>query len=71
MTRTMKIGVKSDMKRKYAMARKSYDQRLKERWLKQQQETDMHIQRDMHRIERMMNNLRPVRGLIMALCKHK
>jgi len=51
------------------MARKSYDQRLKERWLKQQQEADMHVQQEMHRFERMMNNLRPVRGLIMALCR--
>ena len=53
------------------MARKSYDQRLKERWLRQQQKSDAYVQQEMHRFGRMMNNLRPIRGLIMALCKHK
>jgi len=54
------------------MARKSYDQRLKERWLKQQQENNAYVQREMHRFGQMMNNLPKVMRLIpMLLCKHK
>lgn len=53
------------------MARKSYDQRLKERWLKQQQRDNMHVQQERHRIERMMNGMHSAGRLIMSLCKHR
>ena len=53
------------------MARKSYDQRLKERWLKQQQKDNMHIQQEMYKFGQMMNNLPKVVRLIPMLCKHR
>lgn len=47
------------------MARKSYDQRLKERWLEKQARDR---KSKLGRFEQMYNP-RPVRGLITAICK--
>jgi len=53
------------------MARKSYDQRLKERWLRQEQESKMHVQREMARFERMMFGLQQTKKVIKSLFTHE
>jgi fumarate reductase subunit C len=52
------------------MARKSYDQRLKERWLKQQQKSNMYVQREMCSFERMVRNMDLIKKLVLPTSSH-
>jgi len=49
------------------MARKSYDQRLKDRWIKKEEEARIHAKEAIQDIERMMKDIRSTRRIIYSL----